>query len=158
MRFLAYIVLILVSATVYGQSIVVHTNNFFDLNPDRDAFSLPEGFIRIRLTVTDGIEPYDISAGLPASLRVISNVDNYTNRIINTDANDGPGVIWWVIESLSEGSYRLQSDIVLPGDSFPIYDRYLTVTSAPAASAATVNLTVTNITTINYYGGSVTNL
>lgn len=158
MRFLAYILSLVVAGVVSAQTIAVHTNNFFDLNPDRDAFSALAGGIRIRLTVTDGISPYEISAGLPAKLRIVSRVDDYTNSIINTITNDGPGVIWWVIPALSAGSYRLQSDIVLPGDSFQIYDRYLTVTSAPAASAATVNLTVTNITTINYYGGSVTNL
>lgn len=139
-------------------SIIVTTNNFFDLNPDRDALTATAGSIRIRHTVTDGIAPYDVAAGLPIQLRVVSQADGYTNAIINTITNDGVGVIWWVINSIGSGSYRLQSTVTLPGDSFPIYDRFLSVTSAPAASAATVNLTVTNVTTINYYGGSVTNL
>ena len=162
MKKLLYIVLFLVSGVVSAQhtniSVIVTTNNFFDLNPDRDAVSASAGIIRLRHTVTDGIAPYDVTAGLPISLTITSREDGWTNGVINTVTNDGTGVIWWVLPPLGVGSYRLESTLVLPGDSFPIYDRYLTVTSAPAASAATVNLTVTNITTINYYGGSVTNL
>jgi hypothetical protein len=143
----------------FGQvTIFVTTNNYNDLNPERDALSAQAGDIRIRNTVTDGVDPVDISSGLPIPLRLISREDGYTNSVINTITNDGVGVIWWVLNDVVAGEYRLQSDVTLPGDGYPIYDRYLSVTSAPSAVAqVTANITnvVQSTLIINVEGNTV---
>jgi len=143
---------------VNAQTILVTTNNVLDLNPERDAISALEGAIRIRHTITDGSEVLDVSAGFPIPLTIASHVDGYTNSVINTVTNDGVGVVWWVIPFLSAGEYELKSTVTLPGDSFPIYDRYLSVTSAPSAVAqVTANITnvVQSTLIINVEGNTV---
>ena len=159
MRF--FVVILLLTLGVNAQTIYVTDQNIFDLNPSRDALSGLEGAQRIRANFWEDssyVDALDVTGGLPITLTVKSTVDDYTVILPNSVTSSPPNTVWWEISFLSAGQYRLQASITLSDDTFPIFDRYLTLTSSPAASAATVNLTVTNITTINYYGGSVTNL
>jgi hypothetical protein len=152
--------------TAEATTIFVTTNNVLDLNPERDAISALQGAIRIRHTITDGSEVLDVSAGFPIPLTIASRVDGYTNSIINTVTNDGVGVVWWVIPSLGTGEYELKSTVTLPDDSFPIYDRYLSVTSAPSAAGdifitnnvSVGDTSVTNIFQSGAFNISVTNI
>ena len=144
MRTYKYILIVAaLTLGVNAQTILVTTNNVLDLNPERDAISALEGAIRIRHTITDGSEALDVSAGFPIPLTIASRVDGYTNSVINTITNDGVGVVWWVIPFLGAGEYELKSTVTLPGDSFEVFDRYLSVTSTPSA-AGDVTLSVTN--------------
>ena len=146
--------------SLQAQTILVTTNNVLDLNPERDAISALEGAIRIRHTITDGSDVLDVSAGFPIPLTIASKVDGYTNSVINTITNDGVGVVWWVIPFLSAGEYELKSTVTLPGDSFEVFDRYLSVTSAPSVAAqVTANVNITNVVSsalnIYYWGTNV---
>lgn len=137
----------------YGQTIYVTDQNIFDLVPDRDAISGLAGSQRIKASFWEDPSftlPMDVSAGLPITLEVRSLVDDYRVSVINTITSTPPNVVWWVIPSLNAGSYRLQATYVNTIDSFPVFDRYLTLTSAVSA-AAVVNLIQTNIINV---GGS----
>ena len=147
------IAFMLLTLGVNAQTIYVTDQNIFDLVPDRDALTGLAGSQRIKASFWEDpsfTEALDVTAGLPIQLRVSSLVDDYVVSIPNSITSTPPNVVWWVIPSLNAGSYRLQATVNLPGDSFPVFDRYLTLTSAVSA-AAVVNLIQTNIINV---GGS----
>jgi hypothetical protein len=115
------------------------------------------GTFRITHTITDGSAPLSIAAATSITLRVIDQSDNYTNLVVGAISTNEPGVVRWNISTLNARTYRLMSTINFPGDSFPVFDRYLTVTSTPAQAISSAlniyNPTVTqeiNVVTAPY--------
>lgn len=141
-KYLTYIASVLIAGVVSAQTIHVTDQNIFDLVPDRDALSGLAGSQRIKANFwenNDYDSPLDVSAGLPIRLTVSSLVDDYIVSIPNSITSSPPNTVWWVIPALNAGSYRLQATINLPDDSFPVFDRYLTLTNIPSA-AAVINI------------------
>jgi hypothetical protein len=139
-----------------AQTIMVTTNNYNDLNPERDAVSGPEGSFRITHTVTDGASPqsFEFLEG-EIKLRVVNQADLFTNSFATAFVTNDPGTVRWTVTNLQAGTYSLDSDVVIGGDTVKIFWRYLTVTQAcnPCAGSG-VTITITNITS----GGSSTNV
>jgi len=154
MRWLA-VILASLTLGVNAQTIHITTQNVLDLKPDgTNALSGLVGQQRIKATFSDGSDPLDVTAGLPIALTVRSRVDDYIlPPILNSVTSAPPDTVWWVIPSLSAGEYELTASVVLPGDSFPVFWRYLSVTSAPSAA-----LSLTNINNITVGDTSVTNI
>ena len=144
MRYLLAILLML--GVSYGQTIYVTDQNIFDLVPDRDALTGLAGSQRIKASFWEDpsyTSPLDLTAGLPIQLIVKSTVDDYTVSIPNSITSTPPNTVWWVVPALNAGSYRLQASYVDTIDTFPVFDRYLTLTSAVSA-ASVVNISATN--------------
>jgi hypothetical protein len=131
---------------VNGQTIYVTDSNIFDLVPDRDGLTGLAGSQRIRANFwlnNAYDDPLDVTAALPIQLTVKSNVDDFQITVLNNVTSAPPNTVWWTIPALSAGSYRLTASAVFPDDTFPVFDRFLTLTNVPTA-AAVVNLAVTN--------------
>jgi hypothetical protein len=144
-KYLLAILLILPLAG-YTQTIYVTDQNIFDLVPDRDAISGLAGSQRIRANFWENNDydlALDVTAALPIRLTVKSTVDDFQITVLNNATSTPPNTVWWTIPALSAGSYRLTANAVFPDDTFPVFDRYLTLTNVPTA-AAVVNLSVTN--------------
>jgi len=130
----------------YSQSIYVTDSNIFDLVPDRDGLSGLAGSQRIRANFwlnNAYDDPLDVTAALPIRLTVKSNVDDFQITVLNNVTSAPPNTVWWTIPALSAGFYRLTASAVFSDDTFPVFDRFLTLTNVPTA-AAVVNLSVTN--------------
>ena len=137
----------MLASVVSGQTIYVTDQNIFDLVPDRDAISGLAGSQRIRANFwlnNAYDDPLDVTAALPIRLTVKSNVDDFQITVLNNATSAPPNTVWWTIPALSAGSYRLTASATYPDDTFPVFDRYLTLTNVPSAAAAVVNLSVTN--------------
>jgi hypothetical protein len=137
---------IMLAGVVSAQTIYVTDQNIFDLVPDRDAISGLAGSQRIRANFwlnNAYDDPLDVTAALPIQLTVKSNVDDFQITVLNNATSTPPNTVWWTIPALSAGSYRLTANAVFPDDTFPVFDRFLTLTNVPTA-AAVVNLSVTN--------------
>jgi hypothetical protein len=174
-KYLLAILLILPLAG-YTQTIYVTDQNIFDLVPDRDAISGLAGSQRIRANFwlnNAYDDPLDVTAALPIQLTVKSNVDDFQITVLNNATSAPPNTVWWTIPALSAGSYRLSADAVFPDDTFPVFDRFLTLTNIPAA-APIINITnevgsvtvtnnlefntvVTNVIDVSVSGVTVTN-
>jgi hypothetical protein len=140
------ILLIMLAGVVSGQTIYVTDQNIFDLVPDRDALSGLAGSQRIRANFWENNDydlALDVTAALPIRLAVKSTVDDFQITVLNNATSTPPNTVWWTIPALSAGSYRLTASATYPDDTFPVFDRFLTLTNVPTA-AAVVNLSVTN--------------
>jgi hypothetical protein len=136
-----------------AQTILVTTNNYNDLNPERDAVSGPEGSFRITHTVTDGSSPqsFEFLEG-EIKLRVVNQADLFTNSFATAFVTNDPGTVRWTVTNLTAGTYSLDSDVVIGGDTVKIFWRYLTVTQActtctESGGSGSVSLS----TTVNVY-------
>jgi hypothetical protein len=151
-RFLVSL-LLLVAVSAKAQTIFVVTNNYNDLNPERDALAMGVGGLRLTAAITDGADPLSFTGMSSAVLRVVSRIDGYTNHSLAAAQTNAPGTLRWIVPTLAAGEYRLQSTVVYPGESFHIFDRWLSVTTAPAANCPDVSIgatTITNIFNITY--------
>lgn len=148
--------LVLATADGRGQNLIVVTNNYNDLNPDRDALTNQVGIIRIVASINDGSEPLRLDGLLTAALRVIEPESGYTNATIAATVTNDVGIVRWSIPAQQVGTYRLMASAVYADDDFPIFDRYMTMTSPPAASCGDVTV-INNITNATYnIGGQAT--
>jgi hypothetical protein len=139
-------ILLLLPLAGYTQTIYVTDSNIFDLVPDRDGLTGLAGSQRIRANFwlnNAYDDPLDVTAALPIQLTVKSTVDDFQITVLNNATSTPPNTVWWTIPALSAGSYRLTANAVFPDDTFPVFDRFLTLTNVPTA-AAVVNLSVTN--------------
>lgn len=152
-------------------TVFVTDQNIFDLNAQRDAITGTTGEVRIRANFWEDAsfsDVLDVSVGLPIRLVIKSRTDDYQVSILSSITSAPPNTVWWVTPFLNAGEYELNASITLPDDTFPVFQRYMTLTNIPSAAAVininsnavqvSVPVTITNVTTINYYGGSVTNL
>jgi len=138
-KHLLYIALFFVASVVSAQSIYVTSQNIIDLNPERDALSGLAGSQRIRASFNDGVDPIDITAGLPLSLVVRSRVDDFRVTVQNSVTSTPPDTVYWTIPALSAGEYELKADAIIFGETLPVFWRYLTLTNIPTA-AAVINI------------------
>ena len=147
MRTYKYILIVAaLTLGVNAQTIYTTDQNIFDLVPDRDAISGLQGAQRIKAAFWEdnGYSlPLDVSGGLPIPLVISSTVDDYQITVLNSTTSAPPNVVWWVVPFLGAGQYRAQATITLPGDSFPVFDRFWSVTSAPPAD---ISVSITGIT------------
>ena len=139
------ILLSLIALCAQAQTTVFNTdNNVSDLNPERDALSAPAGTIRITANINNGGETLDLStAALPIPLAVTHRTDGWTSPIapaLETVAAEGR--IRWQF-SLQPGEYELIATATFSNDEYPVFWRYLSVTSQVSA-AAVVNISATN--------------
>ena len=156
------------TAQVVSETLVIQTtNNVFDLNPERDALSARAGRIRIKHTVTDGVDPIDLDGGYPIPMTVSDRLDGYTVATINSVSGAPPNEVWWIIQAIGAGSYDLSATVTLPDDTFQVFHRYLTVTNIPTgaavinidSNAVTAQVSITNVVSsalnIYYWGTNV---
>jgi len=141
-----------------AQTIHVTDQNLFDLNPETGALTGLVGAHRVKATFWQDknfTDPFDVTAGLPLRLTITSRADDFQLQVLSSVTASPPNVVWWVIPFLDAGEYELTSVAALPGDSVPVFDRYLTVTGFPT-TALSVSLTVTNAdaTQFGYVGGT----
>jgi len=137
--------LVLATADGRGQNLIVVTNNYNDLNPDRDALTNQVGIIRIVANINDGAEPLRLVGLQSAALRVIEPESGYTNSTIAATVTNDVGIVRWAIPAQQVGTYRLMASAVYADDDFPIFDRYMTMTSPPAAFCGDVTV-INNVT------------
>ena len=137
---------------IVEQQVVQTTNNVFDLNPARDALDVTAGRLRIKHTVTDGVDPLDLDGGYPIPLTITDRQDDFRLATINSVSGAPPNEVWWVIQNLGAGEYDLSATVTLPDDTFQIFHRYVTATNVPVSDI----INVTN--TISVGSTSVTNI
>jgi len=137
---------------IVEQQVVQTTNNVFDLNPARDALDVTAGRLRIKHTVTDGVDPLDLDGGYPIPLTIKDRADDFRLATINSVSGAPPNEVWWVIQNLGAGEYDLTATVTLPDDTFQIFHRYVTATNVPVSDV----INVTN--TISVGSTSVTNI
>jgi hypothetical protein len=133
---------IMLASVVSGQTIYVTDQNIFDLVPDRDSISGLAGSQRIRANFwlnNAYDDPLDVTAALPIRLTVKSTVDDFRVTVQNSVTSTPPNTVYWTIPALSAGSYELSADAVFPDDTFPVFNRFLTLTNIPTA-AAVINI------------------
>jgi len=154
MRNILAILAVALATTAAQAQLTVHvtTNNFNDLNPARDALSANVGTIRIRHTINNGVIPLDLSQASGLALRIVDAQDGYTNNVPVVVVTNSPGVVFWEFALFNERTYRLRASATIPGDTFPVFDRFLTVTSTSAQASSVINITNRNEITL----GSVT--
>ena len=160
----------LVAGAASGQSVYRFSSNVSDLNPERDAFTVTTGTIRITADINNGAGPLDLStANQPFTLNVKHLTDNWIQPIVSAlDSTPTNGMIRWQF-TLNPGVYELKSDLVFPDDTFPAFWRNLTVVALPSdvsvsITGITVNASVgvTNLITsslnIYYWGTNVASI
>lgn len=131
--------------TASAQSVLVATNNYNDLNPDRDAQSIAAGTLRLTLTVTDGAAPMSFSNVAPVRLVIRDIRDDYTNQTVNASlTNSAAGVVRWASGVISAGSYETYCDVQVESETRRIWWSYLVVTNA-ATSGGSIQPVPTNI-------------
>jgi len=114
------------------------TNNFNDLNPSRDAMSCPVGDIHITHTMTDGVSPVDFTfLTSDIYLQFIHLVSGWTNYAKAAFYTNDAGTVRWEFRNIQNGEYRLFCEITTAVDTYPVFDRYLTVTSRIASATST---------------------
>jgi len=128
---------------IVEQQVVQTTNNVFDLNPARDALDVTAGRLRIKHTVTDGVDPLDLDGGYPIPLIITDRQDDFRLATVNSVSGAPPNEVWWVIQNLGAGEYDLSATVTLPDDTFQIFHRYVTATNVPDGD---INVSVTGIT------------
>jgi hypothetical protein len=160
----AFIIALLLATVAKADTLLISTANFNDLNPERDA-TTANAFetIRITHTITDGAELLPLTTATSMPLYIELTAGGWTTAVFGATSTNSPGVVRWQIPGgLNAGQYRLRGWVFFPADSFPVYDRFLTVTSTPA-QASVINITnevnVGEVTITNIFGDTyITNI
>jgi hypothetical protein len=156
-KFVLIVAFVVSALSGFAQTIYTTDQNIFDLVPDRDSISGLAGSQRIRANFwlnNAYDDPLDVTAALPIRLTVKSNVDDFQITVLNNATSAPPNTVWWTIPALSAGSYRLTANAVFPDDTFPVFDRFLTLTNISSiglVQPVPTNITINSISVSNTY-------
>lgn len=158
---LSFIMLLSACLGVQAQTLLTATNSYMDLDPLRDALSMPEGYSVYTLYSTDGVAPTDLSA-VSVYMELTSVLDPLwmmTLPVTHMDATNG--MARWYLPALAARTYLLEAFAmpVDPSETWKIAAHLLTAdaVTVPPTIVVTNIMTIGETTVTNIFAANSTN-